>query len=127
VPREHRVDVALLGRLAPDHQTIAEFRRMHREGVTAAGAEWVRLARWVGLGKGEWVAIDGSKFQAVGRVRSVREREALERYLEQLEQSAEQDQVVMDPRAVARALENLQRQREPEVAFLRTTAGFLPA
>jgi hypothetical protein len=60
-------------------------------------------------------------------VRSVREREALERYLEQLEQSAEQDQVVMDPRAVARALENLQRQREPEVAFLRTTAGFLPA
>jgi hypothetical protein len=29
----------------------------------------------------------------------------------------------MDPRAVARALEKLQRQREPEVAFLRTTAG----
>jgi Transposase domain (DUF772) len=36
----------LLGRLAPDHKTIAEFRRMHREGVTAAGADasyrWVR-------------------------------------------------------------------------------------
>ena len=54
----------LLGRLAPDHKTIAEFRRMHREGVTAAGAELVRLARSVGLVKGEWVAIDGSKFQA---------------------------------------------------------------
>ena len=38
----------LLGRLAPDHKTIAEFRRMHREGVTAAGAELVRLARSVG-------------------------------------------------------------------------------
>src|SRR6266478_2116566 len=25
----------LLGRLAPDHKTIAEFRRIHREGVTA--------------------------------------------------------------------------------------------
>jgi len=64
----------LLGRLAPDHKTIAEFRRMHREGgVTAAGAELVRLARSVGLVKGEWVAIDGSKFQTVSSVRSVRE------------------------------------------------------
>jgi transposase len=42
----------LLGRLAPDHKTIAEFRRMHREGVTAAGAELVRLTRSIGLVKG---------------------------------------------------------------------------
>ena len=91
----------LLGRLVPDHKTIAEFRRMHRDGVTAAGAELVRLARSVGLVKGEWVAIDGSKFQAVSSVKSVREREALERYLEQLEQSDEQDEVVIDPSAVA--------------------------
>jgi transposase len=28
----------LLGRLCPDHKSIAEFRRMHREAVTAAGA-----------------------------------------------------------------------------------------
>jgi transposase len=117
----------LLRRLAPDHQTIAEFRRMHREGVTAAGAELVRLARSVGLVKGEWVAIDGAKFQAVSSVKSVREREALERYLEQLEQSDEQDEVVIDPSAVASALEKLHRQREPEVAFRRTTPGFLPA
>jgi len=33
----------LLGRLYPDHKSIAEFRRMHREAVTAAGAELVRL------------------------------------------------------------------------------------
>src|SRR5258708_488272 len=79
----------LLGRLAPDHKTIAEFRRMHREGVTAAGAELVRLARSVGLVKGEWVAIDGSKFQAVSSVKSVHEREALERYLEQLAEAAQ--------------------------------------
>ena len=45
----------------------------------------MRLARSVGLVKGEWVAIDGSKFQAVSSVKSVHEREALERYLEQLE------------------------------------------
>jgi transposase len=117
----------LLGRLAPDHKTIAEFRRMHREGVTAAGAELVRLARSVGLVKGEWVAIDGSKFQAVSSVKSVHEREALERYLEQLEQSDEQDEVVIDPSAVASALEKLHRHPEPEVAFMRTTHGFIPA
>src|SRR5258708_3798525 len=35
----------LLGRLYPDHKSIAEFRRMHRDAVTAAGAELVRLAR----------------------------------------------------------------------------------
>src|ERR1700704_4268728 len=117
----------LLGRLAPDHKTIAEFRRMHREGVTAAGAELVRLARSVGLVKGEWIAIDGSKFQAVSSAKSVREREALERYLEQLEQSDEQDEVVIDSSAVASALEKLRQHPEPEVGFMRTTQGFIPA
>jgi transposase len=117
----------LLGRLAPDHKTIAEFRRMHREGVTAVGAELVRLARSVGLVKGEF-AIDGSKFQAVSSAKSVREREALERYLEQLEQGDEQDEVVViDSSAVASALEKLRQHREPEVGFMRTTQGFIPA
>jgi len=100
---------------------------MHRDGVTAAGAELVRLARTVGLVKGEWVAIDGSKVQAVSSVKSVREREGLERYLEQLEQSDEQDEVVIDPSAVASALEKLHRHPEPEAAFMRTTHGFIPA
>src|ERR1700732_4237644 len=117
----------LLGRLAPDHKTIAEFRRMHREGVTAAGAELVRMARLVGLVKGEWIAIDGSKFQAVSSVKNVREREALDRYLEQLEQDDEQDEVVINPSAVADALEKLREHPEPEVGFMRTTQGFIPA
>lgn len=117
----------LLGRLAPDHKTIAEFRRLHREGVTAAGAELVRLARSVGLVKGEWVAIDGSKFQTVSSAKSVREREALERYLEQLERSDEQDEVVIDPSAVASALEKLRRHPEPEAGLMRTSNGFMPA
>ena len=113
--------------LAPDHKTITEFRRMHREGITAAGAELVRLPRSVGLVRGELVATDGSKFQAVSSVKGVREREALERYLEQLEQSDEQDEVVIDPSAVAGALEKLREHPEPEVGFMRTTQGFIPA
>jgi transposase len=114
----------LLGRLAPDHKTIAEFRRMHREGVTAAGAE---LARSVGLVKGEWIAIDGSKFQTVSSRKSVRERDWLERYLEQLEQTDQQDEVVIDPSAVASALEKLRRHPEPEAGFMHSEQGLMPA
>jgi transposase len=87
----------------------------------------VRFARSVGLVKGEWIAIDGSKFQAVSSTRSVREREALERYLEQLEQRDRQDEVVIDPNAVASALAKLRQHPEPEVGLMRTTNGIIPA
>src|SRR4029077_18165515 len=91
----------LLGRLAPDYKSIAEFRRMHREAVMGAGAELVRFARSVGLVRGEWVAIDGSKFRAVSSSHSVREREAVKRYLDQLERADEQDEVGIEPGAWA--------------------------
>src|ERR1700683_4958193 len=75
----------LLGRLQPDYKSIAEFRRMHRQGVTKTGAELGRLARSVGLVRGETVAVDGSKFRAVSSAKGVRERDAVKRYLEQLD------------------------------------------
>ena len=93
----------LLGRLTPDYKSIAEFRRVHRDAVTGAGAELVRMARQVGLVKGEWVAIDGSKFRAVSSAQAVREREAVKRYLDQLENADQQDAVTIDGRAVAAA------------------------
>ena len=58
----------LLGRLVPDYKSIAEFRRTHREAVAEAGSELVRFARSIGLVRGDWVAIDGSKFQSVSSV-----------------------------------------------------------
>ena len=73
----------LLGGLVPDYKSIAEFRRMHREAVSQAGSELVRWARLVALVKGEWVAIDGSKFRAVARAATVREREAVKCCLDQ--------------------------------------------
>jgi transposase len=117
----------LLGRLTPDYKSIAEFRRMHCEAVAKAGAELVRLARKVGLVRGEWVAIDGSKFRAVASAGAVREREAVKRYLDQLESADEQDEVVIDPRAVSAALEKLKNDREPEAQFMRTRDGIAPA
>jgi transposase len=75
----------LLGRLYPDYKTISEFRRIHRDAVVAAGAELIRFARGCGLIRGEWIAIDGSKFRAVASVNSTRERLALQRYLDSVE------------------------------------------
>ncbi len=116
----------LLGRLVPDYKSIAEFRRMHCDAVTKAGAELVRLARQVGLVKGEWVAIDGSKFRAVASAGTVREREAVKRYLKELESADEQEEVVIDSAAVAAALEKLQRDPEPEAQLMRTRDGIVP-
>src|SRR6266699_2232347 len=117
----------LLGRLQPDYKSIAEFRRMHSQAVTEAGAELVRLARSVGLVKGDTVAVDGSKFRAVSSAKSVREREAMKRYLAQLDEQDEQDEVVIDPSAVQAALEKLQNDPEPEARFMRMGSGHAPA
>lgn len=117
----------LLGRLAPDYKSIAEFRRMHRDAVTEAGAELVRFARSVGLVRGEWVAIDGSKFLAVSSARSVREREAMRKYLDAIEAGDEQEEVVIDSSAVSAALQKLQSHPEPEARFMRVVHGHAPA
>jgi transposase len=118
----------LLGRLQPDYKSIAEFRRIHSQAVTEAGAELVRLARSVGLVRGETVALDGSKFRAVSSAHSVRERDELKRYLEQLDAADEQEEVVIDASAVQAALEKLKSHPEPEARFMRMAgSGSAPA
>jgi transposase len=117
----------LLGRLYPDHKSIAEFRRMHREAVTAAGAKLVRLARSVGLVRGEWIAIDGTKFRAVASAGSVRERQSLEKYLDSCAKADEEAQAVIDPSAVQAALDKLKQHAEPEARPMRMAGGFAPA
>jgi transposase len=117
----------LLERLYPDHKSIAEFRRMHRDAVTAAGAELVRYARSCGLIRGEWIAIDGSKFRAVASIDSVRERLALQRYLDSIETADEEQQTSIDPSAVQVALEKLSQHPEPEAGFMLMRQNILPA
>lgn len=117
----------LLGRLYPDHKSIAEFRRLHRQAVSEAGAELVKLARSVGLIRGEWVAIDGSKFRAASSVGSVHERILLERYLEGLDTADGEDELRVENGAAALALEKLRQHTEPEVGFMKTSQGMLPA
>jgi transposase len=117
----------LLGRLYPDHKSIAEFRRMHRDAITAAGAELVRFAKSCGLIRGEWIAIDGSKFRAVASIDTVRERLSLRRYLDSLEKADQEPRTKVDQTAVQAALEKLKQNPEPEEGFMLVRQQALPA
>ncbi len=54
-----------MGRLVPDHQTIANFRHDTGPAIRRTCAQFVELCRRIGTLKGDCVAIDGSKFKAV--------------------------------------------------------------
>ena len=53
------------GRLAPDHKTIADFRKDNGPAMRKVCARFVELCREMGLLATASVAIDGSKFKAV--------------------------------------------------------------
>lgn len=117
----------LLGRLYPDHKSIAEFRRLHKDAIVAAGAELVRFARDCGLIRGEWIAIDGSKFRAVASVDATRERVELRRYLDKIEKADEEQQANIDASAIQTALEKLKQHPEPDANFMLVRQIALPA
>ena len=55
----------LLGRLAPDFKTIADFRKNNGEAIRLVCGEFVMLCRKLNLFSEAFVAIDGSKFREV--------------------------------------------------------------
>jgi len=55
----------LTGKLAPDHKTIANFRKDHGLAIQGACAQFVVLCREIGLFSQALAAVDGSKFKAV--------------------------------------------------------------
>ena len=55
----------LTGKLAPDHKTIANFRKDHGPAIQGACAQFVVLCRQIGLFTQALAAVDGSKFKAV--------------------------------------------------------------
>ena len=92
----------LLGKLAPDFKTIADFRRDNGKPIRAVYGKFTRLCRSLGLFGGELVAIDGSKFKAVNsRERNFTERklealrkrveDKIERYLQELDENDAQE------------------------------------
>jgi transposase len=92
----------LLGRLAPDHKTIADFRKDNGAAIKKVCGQFVELCRSLGLLSKASVAIDGSKFKAVNNrdknftqakveKRRTQLEESVARYLAQLDTADRQD------------------------------------
>ena len=92
----------LLGRLVPDHKTIADFRKDNGGAIRKVCTRFVALCREMGLLSAASVAIDGSKFKAVNnrdrnftRAKMERRRtqieESVARYLQQLDTADRQE------------------------------------
>ncbi len=92
----------LLGRLVPDHKTIADFRKDNGAAIRKVCARFVTLCRNMGLLAGGTVVVDGSKFKAVNnrdknfthakmarRVAQI--EESIARYLHQLDSADRQE------------------------------------
>jgi transposase/macrodomain Ter protein organizer (MatP/YcbG family) len=77
----------LTERLAPDHKTIADFRKDNGPAIRKVCAQFVALCRAIGLLATASVAIDGSKFKAVNNRDKNFTRAKMERRLAQIEES----------------------------------------
>jgi len=77
----------LLGRLVPDHKTVADFRKENGPAIRKVCARFVELCREMGLLATASVAIDGSKFKAVNNWDKNFTRAKMERRRAQLEES----------------------------------------
>lgn len=119
----------LLRRLTPDFKTIANFRRENGTAFSAACRAFVSFCRGEHLIRGELVAIDGSKFQAVASKRQVVSRKQLEqqavaldadiaRYLAELDvaDAAERGERVPDAHALRETLTRLKDQHAEVVS-----------
>lgn len=112
----------LLGRLDPDHKTIADFRKDGGLALRKVCTRLVELCREMGLLATASVAIDGSKFKAVNnrdrnftRAKVERRRAQLEesvaRYLSQLDTADRQEPAALAAK-VTRLTEKLTKLKE---------------
>ena len=77
----------LTSRLAPDHKTIADFRKDNGGAIRQVCARFVALCRAMGLLTEASVAIDGSKFKAVNNRDKNFTRAKMDRRMAQIEES----------------------------------------
>ena len=77
----------LIGRLAPDFKTIADFRKDNGEAIRLVCREFVMLCKKLNLFAHAFVAIDGSKFKAVNNRDKNFTKEKMKRRLAEVEAS----------------------------------------
>jgi transposase len=113
----------LLGRLVPDHKTIADFRKDNGCALRRVCVRFVALCRQMGLLAGGTVVVDGSKFKAVNNrdrnfthakmARRVAQIEAsIARYLHQLDSADRQEPSEAIATKTARLKEKVSRLRQ---------------
>ena len=128
----------LTGRLAPDHKTIADFRKDNGRAIRQVCTRFVVLCRRMGLLAQASVAIDGSKFKAVNnrdrnftRAKMARRmaqiEESVARYLQQLDSADRQGpSEVLDTKTtrlkekITKLKEEMQRLHALEIRMLAT-------
>lgn len=130
----------LTGRLAPDHKTIADFRRDNGSAIRKVCGRFVALCRQLGLLGGDAVvAIDGSKFKAVNNrdanftpaklVRRMADLEgAIGRYLAEMDETDRAEpmteaKVEQLSQRIARMREEMERLKRIEAEVAQSTDG----
>jgi transposase len=97
----------LLGRLAPDFKTIADFRKDNGKGIKNTCRAFIGLCRQMNMFTDVIIAIDGSKFKAVNSKENnytpkklqfhiARVEKHIDRYLKQLDDSDKEDEKHID-------------------------------
>ena len=119
----------LMGKLSPDHKTIADFRKDNRQAFKEMFKAFCLLCRELELFGGELVAIDGSKFKAVNSSKrnftqtKVQEYLAemetrLEAYLKELDQADQVEAPTVPPRRSAAELQaKIERLKTRQVKY----------
>ena len=113
----------LLSQLAPDHKTIADFRKDNGLALRKVCARFIELCRDMGLLTTTSVAIDGSKFKAVNNRdrnftsakverRRAQLEESVARYLSQLDTADRQEPTEALAIKVTRLREKLTKLKE---------------
>ena len=106
-PKRNLEVIWLLGRLSPDHKTIARFRRDNSVALKNVFRDFVKLCMNLNLYGKELVAIDGSKFKAVNsKDRNFTDKKLLDRiarinarieeYLQELEYRDRKEDTAVD-------------------------------
>jgi transposase len=126
----------LTGRLAPDHKTIADFRKDNGRAIRKGCSQFVQLCRQLGLLTGASVAIDGSKFKAVNnrdrnftaakmQRRIAQIEDSVARYLQQLDTTDRQEPSEVLAAKTERLKEKIARLHEEMVRLAGLQARML--
>ncbi len=126
----------LLGRLAPDFKTIADFRKDNGKGIKNTCRSFIGLCRQLNMFTDAIVAIDGSKFKAVNSKENnytpkklqfhiARVEKHIDDYLRQLDAADQSENQVTDDRSVQEKISGL-KQRLSELKTLEEAVNNHP-